>query len=124
MILTIRKKQIEPDIVVLEISGQIFLGRECKEIEWQVEDLVRKNQNKVIFDISGVSSVDSTGIGIIVTSFGLLKKSGGELRLAGAQGKVAELLKLTKVDQIIRPYPTAAAAAESFVVAGQAGQSV
>jgi anti-sigma B factor antagonist len=112
--LEIQTKHVDPDIVVLEIAGRITLGRECKQLEWAVESLVGEGRKKVIFDLAGVTFVDSTGIGIIVMSAGKMKKAAGELRLAGATAHVEEVLKMTNVDQIVGLHPTAAAAAAGF----------
>src|SRR5580700_7158190 len=93
--LEIQTKQLPPDIVVLEITGRITIGRECKQLEWATESLVReKQQKKIIFDLSGVTHIDSTGIGIIVTSAGQVKQAGGELRLAGANKHIEQVLSL------------------------------
>ena len=97
----IQTRTVDPDIVVLEISGRITLGRECKQLEWSTESLVRENKKKVIFDLSGVTHIDSTGIGIIVMSAGHLKQAGGALRVC-AQGRVEEILKMTNVDKATR----------------------
>lgn len=115
--LNIQRRLIEPDNVVVEIVGRIVAGPECQQIEWLISDLLSQEEKKVIFDISGVSHIDSTGVGIIVMCFGKMKKAGGDLRVAGARGIVEEVLKMTKVDRIISSYPTAAAAVEG--VAGQ-----
>ncbi|MGD0823689.1 MAG: STAS domain-containing protein [Terriglobales bacterium] len=112
--LEIQTKQLAPDIVVLEITGRITLGRESKQLEWAVESLMGEGRKKVIFDIAGVTNVDSTGIGIIVMSSGKLKKAGGELRVAGANPHVGEVMKMTNVDQIVVLHPTTAAAAAGF----------
>src|SRR5271166_7190952 len=112
--LDIQTKHLQPDIVVLEIAGRITLGRESKQLEWAVETLVGEGRKKVIFDIAGVTNVDSTGIGIIVMSSGKLKKAGGELRVAGATAHVHDVLKMTNVDQIVILHPTTAAAAAGF----------
>lgn len=112
--LEIRRTLIEPNIVVVEIVGRITLGGESQQIEWLVADLVSENQTKIVFDISGVTYVDSTGVGIIIMCFGKLKKAGGELRLAAAKRAVEDVLKMTKVDSIVGLYPTTAAALESF----------
>ena len=83
--LEIQTKHFPPDIVVLEITGRITIGRECKQLEWAVETQVReKKEKKIIFDLGGVTHMDSTGVGIIVMSAGVVKEAGGELRLAGA----------------------------------------
>ncbi len=112
--LEIQTKQLAPDIVVLEIAGRITLGRESKQLEWAVESLVGEGRKKVIFDMAGVTNLDSTGIGIIVMSSGKLKKAGGELRVAGATAHVEEVMKMTNLDQIVGIHATAAAAAADF----------
>lgn len=112
--LDIQTKHLQPDIVVLEITGRITIGRECKELEWATEDLVREKWRKVILDLTGVTYIDSTGIGIIVMSAGRVKEAGGELRVAGATGHVEQVLKLTNVDQIVRLHPTTVAASAGF----------
>ena len=82
----IQTKHLQPDIVVLEKTGRIPIGRECKQLEWAVDSLVREKRKKIIFDLTGLTHIDSTGIGIIVMSAGQMKEAGGELRVAGATG--------------------------------------
>ena len=113
--LEIQTRQLQPDIVVLEITGRITIGRECKQLEWATDTLVReKQQKKVIFDLTGVTHIDSTGIGIIVMAAGQLKAVGGELRLAGAGDHVEKVLKLTSIDKLVTSNPTVAEAAAGF----------
>jgi anti-sigma B factor antagonist len=113
--LEIQTKQLPPDIVVLEITGRITIGRECKQLEWAVDSLVReKQQKKIILDLSGVTHMDSTGIGIIVLSAGQVKQAGGELRLAGANKHIQHVLKITSVDKIVHWNPTVSEAAVGF----------
>ena len=114
MILTIQESRIDPGVVVLQMSGRICLGRDCQEVEWRVGELIKRDEKKVVFDMTGVSIVDSTGVGILVTCSGRLRKAGGELRLAGLQEKVTDILTMTQVDRVIKVFPTAVAAAEGF----------
>jgi anti-sigma B factor antagonist len=112
--LEIQTKQLQPDILVLEITGRIKVGKECKQLEETVSSLVSAERKKVIFDLTGVTHIDSTAIGIIVMAAGRMKKAGGELRLAGANRHVEQILKMTHVDQIVGLRPTTAAAATGF----------
>jgi anti-sigma B factor antagonist len=114
MPLTIETKHLEPDIVVLEMTGRITLGNDCRQVEWTTKKLVNESRHKIIFDLSGITHLDSTGIGIIVTVAGQMKKAGGQLRVAGANEHVEQLLRMTSVDQIVGLHPTATAAAASF----------
>jgi anti-sigma B factor antagonist len=113
--LEIQTKHFEPGIVVLEITGRITIGRECKQLEWATENLVReKKQKKVIFDLTGVTHLDSTGVGIIVMSAGQMEEAGGELRLGGPNKHVEQVLKLTCIDKLVTWPPTVREAALAF----------
>src|SRR5208282_3792370 len=110
MPLTIQTKHVEPDIVVLEMAGKITMGNDCLQVEWTTKKLMEESRKKVIFDLSGITHLDSTGIGIIVTMAGQMKKAGGQLRVAGANPHVEQILKMTSVDQIVPLHPNAGAA--------------
>jgi anti-anti-sigma factor len=114
MILKITRKQIEPDINVLEMQGKICLGSASQEVEWALRDLLKENQRKIIFDLSGITMLDSTGVGIIVMCHAKAKKAGGTLRIAGPNGMVEETLKMTSVDKIMPFFPTVGGASENF----------
>jgi anti-sigma B factor antagonist len=113
--LEIHTKRLAPDIVVLEITGRITIGRECKQLEWATDSLIReKQEKKIIFDLTGVTHIDSTGVGIIVMSAGQAKDAGGQLRLAGVNQHIEHVLKLTSVDKIVACNATVADAAGAF----------
>jgi len=111
--LQLQTRNVDPDIVVLEVAGRITMGRDSKQLEWSTENLVRDNKKKVVFDLSGVTHIDSTGIGIIVACAGQLKQAGGKLHVC-AQGHVEEVLRLTCVDKVVDVHPSLAAATAGF----------
>jgi anti-sigma B factor antagonist len=118
--LTIREQSVD-DVVVLKISGRITLGRDCQQVEWKVEDLVREEKTKIVLDLSGVDHVDSSGVGIIMMCYGKAKKSGGDLRLAGVTQNVERTLKAVNLERIFQFYPTSAAAVEGFSLSAPQG---
>lgn len=111
----IHTSEIKPGIVVLKMSGRVQMGADCKRIEKEVEDHLKRSHQFMIFDLTAVDHIDSAVVGQIVKSHSTLSKSGGALRLAGPQGMVESVLKMTQVDKVISVYPTALAASESFV---------
>jgi anti-sigma B factor antagonist len=117
MILNVQSKKVEPDIAVLELTGRITMGSDSQQIEWELAELLKGNQKKVIFDLTAVTFLDSTGIGILVMCHAKLKKAGGALRIAGARGMVEAMLDLTSVNKIVHFYPTADEAAQGFQLA-------
>jgi anti-sigma B factor antagonist len=114
LILSVERKTVEPDIAVLEMSGRIAMGSDSQRIEWGVAELLKENLTKVIFDLSGVTFLDSSGVGIVMMCHAKLRKVGGALHIAGASGMVRETLELTSVDKIIKVFPTTAEAARGF----------
>lgn len=114
VILTVERKHIDPDITVLEMSGRIILGNNSREVELKLAEILNEHSKKVIFDLTGVTMLDSTGVGILVVSQAKIKKEGGDLRIAGAQGVVGEILQMTSVDKLVQLYPTVAEAAVDF----------
>ncbi len=119
--LQITKKEIQPGIVVLEIAGPIHMGPACHQITQEVENSLGRSENRLIFDLTKATFLDSGGLGEIVRCFSKAKKSGGSLRTAGAQGMIATVIKLTKVDRVIEMYPTADEAAANFLSGAEGG---
>jgi anti-sigma B factor antagonist len=117
MILNVQSKKVEPDIAILELTGRITMGNDSQQIEWGLAELLKGNHKKVIFDLTEVTFLDSSGIGILMMCYAKLKKAGGALRIAGARGVVEETLDMTSVNKIVRFYPTAAEAAQGFQLA-------
>ncbi len=110
----ITKKELKPGIVALELSGPLQMGVECKQLELAFDDLLRENHKRVILDLSGLTKLDSGGLGKIVSCFSKLKNAGGSLCLTGSTGMIDGVLKLTHADRFLKCYPSALAAAESF----------
>jgi len=112
--LEVQKKRIEPDVVLVEIVGKVVYGPECQQIEWLTAELLEEGEKKIIFDISRIHHLDSSGVGIVVMCSSKVKESGGELRIAGAEGHVKAILKMTGVGKIVALYPSRADALEGF----------
>ncbi|HVI79631.1 MAG TPA: STAS domain-containing protein, partial [Candidatus Acidoferrum sp.] len=112
--LEVQRRQLEPDLVLVEITGNVVYGPECQQIEWLTAELLEKGVNKIIFDISRVHHVDSSGFGIIVMCSAKVKEAGGELRVAGAGGHVKTVFNITGAAKIMALYPSRADALEGF----------
>jgi anti-sigma B factor antagonist len=114
VLLEISKGTLKNDVAVLTFKGSIHTGPDCRRVEHEVDSLIRGKQTRVVFDLAGVTHIDSAAIGSVVRCFSRLKDSGGHLRLAGCLGMIEASLKLTKVDKVIEIFPSAAEAAENF----------
>jgi anti-sigma B factor antagonist len=114
MLLEFTEREIMPDITVVELIGKLALGRESHRIETLVDDLAKRGSTRVIFDMSAVDYMDSTGLGMLALASGKLKESGGSLVIVAPGGKVLDQLNLTQINLIVKVCPTVEAAAAAL----------
>ena len=120
MILQFSRRELAPGVAALEIRGNVHCGPECARLEKEVDGLLKDKFIRVVFDLKGVSHMDSAAIGAIVRCHAKLKAAGGALRIASVQPMIAHSLQLTKVDRIISVYPGVSEAAQNFASSGGA----
>lgn len=70
-------------------------------------DRIENGSHQIVIDLQRVSFMDSSALGALI---GAIKKLGplGTLALAGANGPVLQLFKLTRMDKVFSLYPTTA----------------
>ncbi|HKN21933.1 MAG TPA: STAS domain-containing protein [Terracidiphilus sp.] len=86
---------------VVVFTGQITLGSSLSLVDSQVRSLISSGARKIVFDLSGVESVDSAGLGMLIYAYGSLKAKGGNLRLCGVAPRVQSLLELTNMNTLL-----------------------
>ena len=114
MNLTITTRKQEPGIDIVKLDGRLTLGRDNSQLETTVVDLLAQGSKKIIIDLTGVTYVDSSGVGSLAFSSSKAGKSGSRLVAAGAKGMVLEVFHLTRVDLLVPFFPDVAVAAASF----------
>lgn|SRR6185437_7034941 len=109
-----RHSEIAPGTVVVTITGKVMLGTESEKIVDLVGELLREGKRTIIFDISGVSRIDSTGIGRFISSYREIADAGGEMRIAGAAGYLFQAFHICQLDTVFRFYPDLEAASKAL----------
>ncbi|MGC2768665.1 MAG: STAS domain-containing protein [Candidatus Acidiferrum sp.] len=117
MMLQLQNSQPTADICLIGFSGKLMMGKESRQVESKVTELLGAGMKKIIFDLSKLDSIDSTGVGILVMCGGKVRKAGGEVRIAGPEGVVKDTLVMTHVDRLVRMFPTVDEATKNFNVA-------
>ncbi len=67
----------------------------------QIDHLVERGGIKVIVDLSRVSTIDSSGVAIIVSLFKRLRAIGGAVRIAGVTGQPREIFHFLRLEQAL-----------------------
>ena len=102
------------DIVILDLRGKITIGEGSVLLRDTVETLLQAGRNRIILNLGGVSYVDSSGIGELVSRYTTTKNMGGKLKLLNLPKKIKDLLMITKLLTVFEIYEDEPAALESF----------
>jgi anti-anti-sigma factor len=101
------------DVIVVHCHGRIVYRDEAVALSRLVGEILKKG-SKVVLELSGVSSMDSAGIGELALLQSWARERKAELKCAGANPIVRTLLDLTNLDSVMEVYPTLDAAMGSF----------
>lgn len=84
------------------ISGEID-HHSAASIRKEIDSSVELNMpDLLVLDFSGVSFMDSSGIGLIMGRFRLLQKTGAALNICGASPSVYKMMKLGGIDRLAK----------------------
>lgn len=113
MSLEINERRVD-DIVVLALSGRLTLGPGCDALNNQVEQLVRAGSRAILLQCEKLSLVDSQGIKVLVLATSRLREQGGALKLCGLSARVRDVLKVTRLLEVLETFPNEVEALASF----------
>jgi anti-anti-sigma factor len=101
------------DVVVVHCQGRIVYRDEAAALSSLVGELLQDG-SRVVLDLSGVSSMDSAGIGELALLETWAQERNAELKCAGANELVRTLLDLTNLDSVLEVHPSLDGALQSF----------
>ncbi len=83
---------------VLRLRGEIDLEN-SPQLRERLLDIVQQQPPRMIVDLTGVSYMDSSGVGTLVELKRNLERSGGRLVLVGLQPRVRSVFEITQLDK-------------------------
>ncbi len=86
------------DGVLVAVRGEIDFNR-SPELHEALLELIQHKPRRLVLDLSGVSYIDSSGVGTLVDAQRRLSRAGGKVVLAGLQDRVRGVLEITGLDQ-------------------------
>ena len=101
-------------IVILEPKGKIMGGPDASLLHDKLHEMIENKQTKVIIDLAQVEWMNSTGLGILISSYTTLKNNDGILKLANVTEKIQSLLTITKLVSVFDAFDSVDEALESF----------
>lgn len=101
------------DVIVVHCQGRIVYRDEAAALSRLMGEIL-KNGNKVVLELSGVTAMDSAGIGELALLQSWAQQRNADLKCAGAHSMVRTLLDITNLDSVLEVHSTLDSALESF----------
>ncbi|OIP91574.1 MAG: hypothetical protein AUK55_10910 [Syntrophobacteraceae bacterium CG2_30_61_12] len=101
------------DVVVLKLKGRLDASSAPK-LKEQVKSLIGNDRHELVIDFAEVDFIDSSGLGVLVSSHRSVNRAGGDIRLSALQDRVRAVVELTRLHYVFEIFEDAVTAAESF----------
>jgi anti-sigma B factor antagonist len=100
-------------VTVLACAGRIAFGDEATALRDRVKALLNSTKS-IILNLSGVSNIDSGGLGTLVGLYSSARAGGADIKLTGLGPRLRDVLAITKLSTVFEVYDTEAQALAAF----------
>ena len=75
-------------VEVIKLDGKITIGSGDQQLREIITNALSQGKSKLLLDMSGVTTIDSSGIGELVGSYTTVTNRGGKLKLLHLPAKL------------------------------------
>jgi anti-sigma B factor antagonist len=107
-------KRQQGDVTILEPKGKITIGLGDVALRDAVRGALEGGEQNILIDLQGVTTMDSSGVGELVSAYTTVTNRGGKLKLVNLPPKVADILQITQLITVFETYDSLDEAVASF----------
>jgi anti-sigma B factor antagonist len=104
----------QSDTAIISLRGKLLGGPFAEEMNSTLRKLIQKGKKNIILELEGVTILNSSGFGILISSYTSVKNRGGDLRFAKISPSINALLSMTKLNKVFKYYSSVEEALKSF----------
>lgn len=93
-------------IAVVAMNKEALGGNDALEFTSTLQTIAAENPCCVIINMQELQIINSSGLGMLVSSLGTLKQKGIKLSLTAVPEKVTKLLEMTHLNKVFAIYET------------------
>ncbi|MDO8106538.1 STAS domain-containing protein [Isoptericola sp. b441] len=97
------------DRTVIEVTGEIDVYT-APALREEIASLVDAEHTSIVVDLTQVSFMDSTGLGVLVGALKKVRTLGGDLSLVINEEKILKVFRITALTQVFAIHPSLAEA--------------
>jgi anti-sigma B factor antagonist len=104
----------ERDITILDLKGRVRIGGSTIALHRAIRCLVEEGKTQILLNLSGVTHIDSSGLGELISSHITVTDKGGKIKLAHLTERLRDLMTITKLLTVFDVYDDESQALDSF----------
>ena len=102
------------DVTILHLTGEITLDDGDLVYGRKINELLERNQTRILVDLSEVTRIDSSGIGMLAAKVKFVRDKGGDVRLLRLTNRTQNLVSMLKLTMVFETFEDEALALQSF----------
>jgi anti-sigma B factor antagonist len=102
MPLVLRERTVGP-ITLLELGDRLTIEN-VPELRDKIQGLAERRRLSVLVECNQIATVDSQGLGGLVRNWLSLRSHGGQLKLLSPSRRLLEVLKMTRLNDVIESF--------------------
>ena len=100
-------------VTVVPCGGRITFGEEAAAVRDDLKKVLDSTR-KVVLNLSGVTYIDSGGLGTLVGVYSSARKGGADIKLTGIGQRLRDTLQITKLVTVFEVYDSEQQAVAAF----------
>lgn len=92
------------DVIIVDLDGRMVSGVGERILHDVMNQLVAEGWKKILLNLSGVSWIDSAGIGELVASLKMAKRFGVQVKLLRMGDRVKHVLSISQILPLLDVY--------------------
>ncbi len=104
----------EGNVTILEVAGKITIGAGDLALRQAVHEALDGGATNLVIDLDRVTTIDSSGVGELVSAYTTATNRGAKLKLACIPQKVNDVLTITQLITVFDVYDSVDEAVRSF----------
>ena len=113
MALTAKTRRVG-NVAIVDLSGKITLGENTGILRDELKSVLAQGNKNIILNMKQVGYVDSAGLGELVGAYTTATNQGGAVKLLNLEGKMRDLMQITKLHTIFPTFDNEQKAIDSF----------
>ena len=90
-------------VTVVKCQGRLVSGAEADALLARINELLPMN-SRLLLHLGEIDYIDSGGLGMLVRCLTRVQNAAGQLSICALSPKVSEVLRITKLDTVLKPY--------------------